>query len=82
MKQREGFEQLDNKGKSLVGLMKKNLYGLKQSGRNWYLTFRNFLVPKGSEFSVYDNCLFIKRNDRQFQGAVCLWVDNIINCEF
>ena len=60
MKQPEGFEQSDNKGKPLVCLMKKSLYGLKQSGRNWYLKFRNFLVAKGFESSVHDNCLFIK----------------------
>ena len=42
MKQPEGFEQLDNKGKPFVCLMNKSLNGLKQSGRNWYLTFRNF----------------------------------------
>ena len=34
MKQPEGFEQLDNKGKPLICLMKKSLYGLKQSVRN------------------------------------------------
>ena len=62
--------------------MKKSLYGLKQSGRNWYLTFRNFLVAKGFESSVHDNCLFIKKSERQLQGAVCLWVDDIISCEF
>ena len=55
-KQQEGFEQLDNTGKPLVCLMKKKFYGLKQSGRNWFLTFRNFLVAKGFEPSVHDNC--------------------------
>ena len=62
MKQAEGFEQVDNKGKTLVCLMKKNLYGLEQSGRNWYLTFRNFLLAKGFESSVH-NCLFIKKSE-------------------
>ena len=82
MKQSEGFEQLDNKGKPLICLMKKSLYGLKQSGRNWFQTFRNFLVAKGFESSVHDNCLFIKKIERQLQGAVSLWVDDIISCEF
>ena len=82
MKQPKGFEQLDNKGKPLICLMKKSLYGLKQSGRNWYQTFRNFLVAKGIESSVHNNCLFIKKSERQLQGAVFLWVDDIISCEF
>ena len=62
--------------------MKKSLYGLKQSGRNWYQTLGNFLVAKVFESSVHDNCLFIKKSERQLQGAVCLWVDDIIGCEF
>ena len=61
MKQSEGFEQLDKRGKPLVCLMKKNFYGLKQSEKNWYLTFRNFLVAKIFESSFHDNCLFIKK---------------------
>ena len=82
MKQPECFEQLDNKGKPLICLMNKSLYGLKQSGRNSYQTFRNFLVAKDFESSVHDNCLFLKKSERQFQGAVCLWVDDTISCKF
>ena len=62
--------------------MKKNFYGLKYSGRNWYQTFRNFFVAKGFESSVHDNGLFKKKSERQLQGAVCLWVDDIISCDF
>ena len=80
MKPAEGFEQLDSKGKPLICLMKKSLYGLKQSGRNWYLTFRNFLAAKSFETLVHDNCLFIKKSERQLQGAVFLWVDDVISC--
>ena len=40
------------------------------------------MVAKGFESSVHDNCLFIKKSERQLQGAVCLWVDYIISCEF
>ena len=65
MKQPEGFEQLDNKRKPLVCLLKKSFYALKQSGRNRYFTFRNFLVAEGFESSVHDNCLFINESERQ-----------------
>ena len=82
MKKPECFEQLDHKRKPLICLKKKSLYGHKQSERNWYQTFRNFLVAKRFESSVHDNCLFIKKSDRQLQGSVCLWVDDIISCEF
>ena len=40
------------------------------------------MVAKGFESSVHDNCLLIKKSERQLQGAVCLWVDDIISCEF
>ena len=40
------------------------------------------MVAKGFESLVHDNCLFIKKSERQLQGAVCLWVDDIISCEF
>ena len=82
MTQPEGFEHLDNKGKPRVCLMKKSHYGLKQTGRKWYLNIRNFLVAKGFESSVHDSCLFINKSERQLQGAVYLWVDDIISCEF
>ena len=43
MKQPEGFEKFDEEGKPLVCLLKKSLYGLKQSGRNWHRTLKSYL---------------------------------------
>ena len=37
VEQPEGFAVHNEKGKKLVGKVKKSLYGLKQSGRNWYI---------------------------------------------
>ena len=31
---------------------------------------------------VHDNCLSIKKKVRQLQGALCLWVYDIMSCEF
>ena len=39
------------------------------------------MVAKDFESLVHDNCLFIKKSERELQGAVCLWVD-IISCDF
>ena len=43
MKQLEGLEKFDEIGKPLVCLLKKSLYGLNQSGRNWHSTLKSYL---------------------------------------
>ena len=40
------------------------------------------MAAKGFESLVHDNCLLIKKSERQLQGAVCLSVDDIKSCEF
>ena len=46
MRQHEGFEVF-KKGTELVCLLKKSLYGLKQSPRQWYKRFDTFVVNSG-----------------------------------
>ena len=48
MKQIEGFKKFDEKGKPLVRLLKKDPFGLKQSGRKWHWTPKSYL----EEFAV------------------------------
>ena len=43
IKQPEGSEFLDENGKTFVCKLKKNLYVLKQSGRNCFFDFEGFL---------------------------------------
>ena len=52
MKHPEGFEQLDSKANHVVCMMRKSRYDLKQSGRNWFLTFGKLLCSIGSESLV------------------------------
>ena len=43
MQQHEGFEKHNGQGFPLVCKLKKNLYALTQSSKNWYLTIKGFL---------------------------------------
>ena len=43
MQQPKGFANYNDQGNPLVCKLKKILYGLKQPGRNWYLTIKGFL---------------------------------------
>ena len=40
MQQPEGFRKFDKQGNPLICKLRKSLYGLKQCGRNWYLTIK------------------------------------------
>jgi hypothetical protein len=44
----------------LVCKLKRSLYGLKQSPRQWYKRFDSFMLTHGFERSQYDSCVYIK----------------------
>jgi hypothetical protein len=77
LQQPPGFEQKDNNGKTLVCKLLKSLYGLKQAGRNWYHTLRDYLISLGFKPTISDSCLFVRQFNGRFQYA-CIWVDDII----
>ncbi|GJR94831.1 retrovirus-related pol polyprotein from transposon TNT 1-94 [Tanacetum coccineum] len=57
MRQPPGFEEgTDNK----VCLLKKSLYGLKQSPRQWYKRFDVYMISNGFSRSSYDSCIYFK----------------------
>lgn len=53
MEQPEGYKK-GNK----VCLLRRSLYGLKQSPRQWNRRFDEFMVSKGFERSLYDTCAY------------------------
>jgi hypothetical protein len=42
--------------------LKRNLYGVKQAARNWYLHLKKGLIGRGFTQSKIDPCLFIRRD--------------------
>ena len=58
MEQPEGFV-IPGKEK-LVCKLKKSLYGLKQSPRQWYKRFDTFMLSQGFKRSNYDSCVYLK----------------------
>ena len=78
MQQPEGFEKFDKHGNPIICKLRKILYGLKQSGRNWYLTIKNFLSQIGFTAAIQDDCLFIKKGENAIEGLVCRWVDDMV----
>ncbi|GJT52947.1 retrovirus-related pol polyprotein from transposon TNT 1-94 [Tanacetum coccineum] len=57
MRQPPGFEEgTGNK----VCLLKKSLYGLKQSPRQWYKRFDVYMISNGFSRSSYDSCVYFK----------------------
>ena len=77
LQQPEGFEQKDSGGNQLVCKLNKSIYGLKQSGRNWYYTLQMFLKSIDFTASKSDPCLFM-RISKDVLEYVCIWVDDII----
>ena len=58
MHQPEGFIILGKENH--VCLLKKSLYGLKQSPRQWYKRFDVFMIGNGYHRSEYNNCVYHK----------------------
>jgi hypothetical protein len=58
MDQPNGFIVLGKK--NFVCKLKKSLYGLKQSPRQWYKKFDSFMIANGFKMSLYDSCVYIK----------------------
>jgi hypothetical protein len=56
--QPEGF--MVHGKENFVCKLKKSLYGLKKSPRQWYKRFDSFMISNGFKKSRYDRCVYIK----------------------
>ena len=75
MSQIPGFED----GTARLCVLKKTLYGLKQSPREWNQVMDEFLKKEGFNPINADSCIYIKRMGKELL-LVAVYVDDIITC--
>lgn len=59
-------------------MLKKSIYGLKQSSRQWYIKFGESLAKLGFYRSLYDSCVFIKNESGKALTYLLLYVDDML----
>ncbi|GJZ97506.1 retrotransposon protein, putative, ty1-copia subclass [Tanacetum coccineum] len=75
IRQSPGFEEgMGNK----VCLLKKSLYGLKQSPRQWYKRFDVYMVSNGFSHNSYDSCVYFKEFAPGMYIYLMLYVDDML----
>ena len=75
MEQPEGFVVPGKE--NLVCRLKKSLYGLKQSPRQWYKRFDSFMLSQKFRRSNYDSCVYLKVVDGS-AIYLLLYVDDML----
>ena len=75
MFQPKGFE--DKRKPDFVCFLKKSLYGLKQSPRQWYKRFDSFVHSIGFKRSDFDHCLYFQHHNKDCVFLL-LYVDDML----
>jgi hypothetical protein len=75
IKQPSGFVQKGNEHR--VCRLQKAIYGLRQSGRSWWVTISRFLKELGFKYLVTDQCIFQRRLGRN-EITIGIYVDDLI----
>ncbi|XP_057518411.1 uncharacterized protein LOC130799325 [Amaranthus tricolor] len=76
MKQPEGFEVAGKENH--VCRLKRSLYGLKQSPRQWYKRFDSFMISHDFIRSSYDSCVYFKKFEDGSLLYLLLYVDDML----
>ena len=74
MKQPQGYHR---GAENSVWLLKKALYGLRQSGREWHLHIDQFIMSLGFKRCQSDQCVYIKTSRSGNPILILLYVDDI-----
>ena len=77
IEQPKGFQELSENGVKLVYRLKKSLYGLKQSGRNWNKVLDEYLINDGFVRNPVDHCVYRKQIGDDLM-VVVVWVDDLL----
>jgi hypothetical protein len=75
--QPQGFEEVAENGSKLVYRLKKSLYGLKQSGRNWNKVLHEHLERCSFIRNPADHCVYKKQVGDKII-IVVVWVDDLV----
>ena len=59
-------------------LLKKSLYGLKQSPRQWYKRFDTFMISHKFMRNQYDSCVYFKTLPDGLFIYLLLYVDDML----
>ncbi|GJW72033.1 ribonuclease H-like domain-containing protein [Tanacetum coccineum] len=73
MRQPLGYEQ-----RNKVCLLKKSLYGLKQSPRQWYRRFDEYMLSNRFKHSCYDSCVYYRSYAPCEYIYLLLYVDDML----
>lgn len=76
MQQPEGFILPGNENKACH--LKKSLYGLKQSPRQWYKRFDSFMISIGFSRCKFDSCVYLEKLGRDVITYLFLYVDDML----
>lgn len=64
--------------RSMICRLKKSLYGLKQSPRQWNKRFDSFMIKIGFTPCEHDCCVYVKRLDDDSYIYLLLYVDDML----
>ncbi|KAG8486285.1 hypothetical protein CXB51_019701 [Gossypium anomalum] len=76
MQQPKGFTVSEKE--DYVCLLKKSLYSLKQSARQWYKRFDSFMTSHDFKRSSFDSCVYFKKNSDGSFVYLLLYVDDML----
>lgn len=76
MQQPEGYKVVDKERH--VCRLRKSLYGLKQSPRQWYKRFDSFMLKHGFSWSKHDCCVYLQKLRGRDYIYLLLYVDDML----